>query len=498
MATALSSLTASSPPNIIQGGMGVGVSSWRLARRVAQRGEIGVVSGTAMDTVVARELQEGDPHDRRSALAAYPDTAAAEHLVDRFYRPDGLPKGEAYDLLNMHRFKPSEASQRLLAAATFTEVYLAKQGHDGFIGLNLLAKLTRYTLPCIYGALLAGVDMVSIGAGIPLEEARQIPRLAAGEEAKLRFDVDTSQAEDADASYSYTFDPGAVADPPPTLDPPAFFPIISSDVLARILDTKLPDEHVDGWVVEGYTAGGHNAPPRNKEYRADGTPIYDRRDDADLEAMQALGKPFFLAGGYGSPKGLRYAHSIGAAGIQVGSLFSLTDESGYPPATTWRLIRGLHAGEISVQTDGRVSSTGFPFKVLSVDGTLSDEERLEDRSRVCDLGYLREPYVDEEGRLMGRCPAEPVKTYVSRGGDPEDTEGRACLCNALLANIGLGQQRGNSVEPPLFTGGDALENLPLGSVDEPHYDADDVIDYLYSQRSAPQAAARAPQPRPAD
>ena len=487
-----------SSPNIIQGGMGIGVSSWQLARRVAQRGEIGVVSGTGIDSVVVRELQDGDPHGRRQVLTEHPDTEIADHLIDRFYRPEGLPEGEAYDLLNMHSFDPSIRSQRILTAATYTEVRLAKAGHDGLVGLNLLAKLKRYTLPCIYGALLAGVDIISIGAGIPLEEARQIPKLAAGEPAELSLDVDTSQAPDTDETFSYQFDPADVLSAPPDLDTPLFLPIVSSDVLARILDAKLPDENVDGWVVETPTAGGHNAPPRNKNYAEDHTPLYDERDEADLEAIRSLGKPFYLAGGYGSPRGLRFAHSVGAAGIQVGSLFSLTDESGYPPSTTRRLIRGLHAGDISVRTDGRVSSTGFPFKVLTADGTLAEEEVYEQRTRVCDLGYLREPYLDDKGRLMGRCPAEPVKTYKSRGGDPEKAEGRGCLCNALLANIGLAQQRGDHAEPPLFTGGDALEDLPLGSVDDPQYDADDVIDYLYQNAQPASENGSTVRPRPAD
>ncbi|WP_263788234.1 nitronate monooxygenase [Salinibacter grassmerensis] len=501
--TASTALAPSTAPNIIQGGMGIGVSSWRLARRVARRGEIGVISGTGIDSVVVRELQEGDPHDRRRMLAEYPDDEIAGHLIDRFYRPEGMPPGESYDLLNMQGFEPSIRAQRILAAATYTEVRLAAEGHEGTVGMNLLAKLKRYTLPCIYGALLAGVDIVSIGAGIPLEEARQIPKLAAGEPAALRLDVDTSQAPDgedtADDTYVYRFDPADVLGPaPPTLDRPLFLPIISSDALARIMDAKLPDERVDGWVVEGPVAGGHNAPPRNKNYTEDGTPLYDERDEADLEAIRSLGKPFYLAGGYGSPEGLRAAHEAGAAGIQVGSLFSLADESGYPPSTTRRLIRGLHNGEIEVSTDGRASSTGFPFKVLTADGTLADAEVRERRARICDLGYLREPYLDEEGRLMGRCPAEPVKTYTSRGGDREETEGRACLCNALMANIGLGQQRGTRAEPPLFTGGDALEDLPLGSAEDPQYDADDVLNYLYEDVRPPRVSSPLRRPQPAD
>jgi len=46
-------------PRIIQGGMGVRISSWQLAREVSREGELGVISGTAIDTVLVRELQMG-------------------------------------------------------------------------------------------------------------------------------------------------------------------------------------------------------------------------------------------------------------------------------------------------------------------------------------------------------------------------------------------------------------------------------------------------------
>jgi len=54
--------TAAEPPWLIQGGMGVGVSGWRLARAVARTGQLGVVSGTALDTLLIRVLQSGDPY----------------------------------------------------------------------------------------------------------------------------------------------------------------------------------------------------------------------------------------------------------------------------------------------------------------------------------------------------------------------------------------------------------------------------------------------------
>src|SRR4029078_11777529 len=56
-------------PRSIQGGMGVAISGWPLARVVSQAGQLGVVSGTALELVCARRLQLGDPggHVRRAA-----------------------------------------------------------------------------------------------------------------------------------------------------------------------------------------------------------------------------------------------------------------------------------------------------------------------------------------------------------------------------------------------------------------------------------------------
>ena len=71
-------------PKIIQGGMGAGVSDWKLARAVSLKGQIGVVSGTALDLILVRRLQNGDAggHMRR-ALAAFPDQAMAQRICSR-------------------------------------------------------------------------------------------------------------------------------------------------------------------------------------------------------------------------------------------------------------------------------------------------------------------------------------------------------------------------------------------------------------------------------
>jgi len=465
-------------PTIIQGGMGVSVSTWRLARSVARLGELGVVSGTGIDSVLVRELQHGDPHGRLRVLADYPDQGTVGWLRDTFYVEGGIAPGTPYKLLPLHRFRPTVRSQRVLSAAAFSEVALAKEGHDGLVGINLMAKLKRYTLPCLYGAMLAGVDAALVGAGIPIEEVEAMQRLAAGQPARLRLEVDSALAPETEGPFEYTLDPADLVDTPRAMPAPRFYPIISSDLLAGILAKKLAPGSVAGWIIEGPVAGGHNAPPRNKGVDSDQNPVYDARDTPDLARIAALGLPFYLAGGYGTPERVQEALAAGAAGVQVGSLFSLADESGYPAATKEALIGGIHRGEVAVRTDGRVSATGFPFKVVEMGGTLGMPGRAEARTRICDLGYLQQAYLDEKGRVQGRCPAEPVADYVRKGGDADDTVRRACLCNGLMANVGLGQTQAWGAEETLFTAGDDLVDLPLGSADAPRFSAEDVVRYL--------------------
>jgi len=139
------------------------------------------------------------------------------------------------------------------------------------------------------------------------------------------------------------------------------------------------------------------------------------------------------------------------------------------------------AGELDVFTDPRVSPTGYPFKVVGLEGTLAEPEVYAGRNRRCDLGYLRSPYRMENGKLGYRCPAEPIKAYVEKGGAPEDTTGRKCLCNALLADVGMAQVRPTGPEPALLTAGDDLREIGRFLAGRTSYTAADVLDYLLRQ-----------------
>ena len=134
-------------------------------------------------------------------------------------------------------------------------------------------------------------------------------------------------------------------------------------------------------------------------------------------------------------------------------------------------------GTADVFTDPVASPTGFPFKVAELAGTLSDETNYQRRRRVCDLGFLREAYRKPDGTLGYRCAAEPEKAYLAKGGKPEDLLGRKCLCNALVADIGMPQPLADgSAELPLVTLGDDFANVGrFCAAGQRDYSAADVV-----------------------
>ncbi len=462
--------------------MGVGISDWRLARAVARQGQLGVVSGTALDNVLARRLQDGDNggHIRR-ALRHFPFPAMAERILRAFYIPGGKPELASYQRLPLHTPDSPRELQELCIAANFVEVFLAREGHDNPLGINFLEKIQLPHLPSLYGAMLAGVEYVLMGAGIPLKIPGALDRLARHEPATYPLSV-SGALPGEDFSTSFTPRDFMECDLP-ALRRPKFLAIIASNTLATTMVRKA-DGRVDGFVIEGPTAGGHNAPPRGKlQLNAAGEPVYGDRDHVDLQKIRELGLPFWLAGEYGSPEKVQEALAAGAAGVQVGTAFAFCDESGLRCEYKQALIQKAVAGQSQVFTDPVASPTGFPFKIAQLEGTLSQPEIYAARPRICDVGYLREAYRMADGKVDFRCPGEPVTLYVAKGGAQENTVGRKCLCNALVANIGQPQIRnGRHLEPGLVTSGDDLQNIPqFLRHGESSYSAADVITRLLSQ-----------------
>ncbi|MEK6711788.1 MAG: nitronate monooxygenase [Nitrospinota bacterium] len=469
-------------PAIIQGGMGAGVSGWRLANAVARAGQMGVVSGTAMDLILARRLQDGDPggHMRR-ALDRFPVPEIAGRLLARYFIPGGKGPAVPYKAIPRYCAQPRKTLLELALAANFAEVWLAKEGHPGPVGINLLEKIQLPNLASLYGAMLAGVDFVLMGAGIPREIPGILDRLSRHEAASLRLSVAGALK---DESFQMRFAPRDLipGDLPP-LTRPKFLAIVSSYTLALTL-MKKSTGRVDGFVIERPTAGGHNAPPRGPlQLDENGEPLYGPKDDVDLSQIKELGLPFWVGGSCAAPETLRDMRDRGAAGVQVGTLFAFCEESNLAPDIKRAVCRMAARGEGSVFTDPVASPTRFPFKVVQLEGSMSGKEVYAARPRMCDMGYLREVYRRGDGTLGYRCPAEPVEDYVKKGGKLEETEGRKCLCNGLFANIGHPQVRKDGYrERPLVTSGDDLNRIARFLADgKPSYTAREVIRYLVGE-----------------
>ena len=446
--------STSSYPTIIQGGMGIAVSSWQLAKEVSIAGELGVISGTAIDSVVARRLQDGDlTGDIRRAMAAYPHQETITEIMDRFFIEGGREAGKPYLDVPKLSIKGNLFSNKLLAVASFVEVWLAKEGHNGLIGMNILEKIQLAIPAQLYGAMLADVDYILIGAGIPAQVPHLLNEISQGNKVAMKVDV----ADTKEKHYLH-FDPRTLGLDNFPIKRPLFLAIVTSHALVAYLN-KDEETKPDGYVIEYHVAGGHNAPPRAKNHVNDeGEAVYNELDIPNLEKIHASGSPFWVAGGYATPEKVKEAISCGAQGVQVGSLFALANESGFTKENRSSILTSLADPTMRVLTDASASPTGFPFKVIQNNQTLSNDNLYKERTRICDLGYLRTMFQREKGGIGYRCPAEPLDNYEFKNGEVEQAQGSKCLCNALMADIGLGQIRPDGrTEISLLTFGSDLD-----------------------------------------
>jgi len=475
-------------PEIIQGGMGVGISSPRLANVVSKHGQLGVVSGTAVALTMARKLMDGDQDcSIRDALSQFPFPEIAHEILLKYHQtePSDASK-DKYKGVPMPSLEQSKELTDLMVVANFVEVTLAKKGHQGSVGINLLEKLQIPTLPSLYGAMLAGVDYVLMGAGIPVRIPSVLTELSQHHDTYLPIKItDDTQTEPTMAYFSPSaFSRGLTL---PNIQRPKFLAIVSSATLAIHLNRSQLGSP-DGFVIETPIAGGHNAPPRGKLQLSEiGEPVYGDKDIIDIEAIAKIGLPFYLAGGFGTHEQLEYAQSLGAHGVQVGTAFAFCEESGMDQKLKTQIIQEIKAGKSRVKTDPLASPTGFPFKVVEAEETNGIQEVYESRKRICDIGYLREPYRKDNGKIGYRCPSEPETDYVAKGGKIEDTVGRKCLCNGLVSTLGLGQKRRQgAIERALITAGDDLKYilryLKPGAIS---YTAMDVLSILLGHRFKP-------------
>jgi NAD(P)H-dependent flavin oxidoreductase YrpB (nitropropane dioxygenase family) len=454
--------------------MGIFISTPKLANICSRNGALGTVSCTGAERVLVNLLQLGDVSGNcRRALAHFPFPEISEWILKKYFVEGGKPPEQKFKDVPLFSMRPSLDLVRLAIAASFALVFLAKEGHANPVSVNYLEKLQIGHIYHLTGAMLADVDYVTMGAGITLQIPGVLDAIASGGNPSYRVFVDGSK----DGTKTITFNPREFLGEnfPRELKRPGFLPIVSTDVLASLMVSKLSPRSIQGFVIETPIAGGHNAPPRKKGvFDEVGQPVYGPKDEVSFEKLRGLGIPFWIGGGFASPENLAKAKALGAVGIQAGSIFALSEDSGmdsYYRAETRRL--GFR-GELVVRTDATASPTGFPFKVPQLIGTLSEPALYEARTRNCSRRALQFP-AEHNGKIIFRCAAEPIVDYLRKGGKLEDTVGARCLCNGLFSAAGLGDRD----ELPIFTLGDDTAFLRyLMAEESDSYTATDAIAYL--------------------
>ena len=295
----------------------------------------------------------------------------------------------------------------------FVEVWLAKEGHDGVVGVNFLEKIQMATPSAVLGAVLADVDYVLMGAGIPREIPRLLTEFAAGR---------TGSPHDR---RRRTPPPHRSARPPrlPRRRPAraaasrTSSPSSRSTVLAGYL-YRDPEIRPDGLRRRGSRCRRpQRAAARQDECSTSrASPVYGAQDMADLAKIAALGLPFWLAGGYGTPDEVveALAPAPRACSAARCSRWRTTRGSGDLRGT---LARPARRGTLSVRNDPLASPTGLPVQGRPARRAPRRPRRATRRGeRLCDLGYLRAPYERADGSVGYRCASEPVHVYVRKGG----------------------------------------------------------------------------------
>ncbi len=422
-------------PVLFQAGMGSRVSSWVMARIVSMLGALGVVSSVGLRTVMIEEVRRGNQKVIEMAKR-FPFPGHIEELL-------AFAKGCKWHKkpVPMDQFGPKgELAKRLSTIAAFIEVSLAKEGHNGLIGINVMWKLPLTVLPVIYGAMLAGVNIIIAGAGVPMELPAIVEAIRSGQD--LAFKLGT------DAEFTLRIVPGT-SELISSRDRPKLAPILSNFVFCRKLKDGWKEKYgvePDFFILEDYKAGGHNAPPRNKEVHS----VEKDGIDSYFDEVVELGIPVVVAGAFehgGTRADLLYWQKRGAHGIQVGSRFALSSDSGMLEIYRHQILELNKAGKLEIITRMSDSPTGYPIKMAVLQGTLADPEIYRARRRACKQGYLREvhTYTDESGQEVQvlSCKAMPLDQYMALNPDKtreqceEDSDGKVCLCDGLLGAIGF-------------------------------------------------------------
>ncbi len=451
-------------PRLIQGGPDLAMATWPLARAVAQAGELGVITGAVLPAVLARRLQLGDFDGHlRSVLESFPFPGAFRRVWERYYIPGGKADDESFELVGQPNLEENPALLELTVAANFAEVFLAKRDHAGLVGIHYHDSARLALLPSLYGAVLAGVDTVLIHASAVANTIQALNRLSRGEAAALEIGLGTGDA------LTCGFDPRALGPRTPApWRPPSLIAVCQSAADAETVSR-----------LEGFAGGFLMTVAGGAEWIG----------VEELARLRALGRPFWIGGVAATAANFTRACAAGAAGLQVTTPFTFCAESALDPDLKRRVLTLVRQDPANLFTQLCSLPGGRTFRVLRLDDTAADPEVMAERARVCDVGWFREAYRRPDGSVGYRCPGEPMHHYVLKGGTAERAARQPCICNGLLAGLGLAQvQAGHELERAIIPAGEDIRELThfLNSSGE-EFTAAEVIAQITGSPPEPEA-----------
>ncbi len=429
------------------GGMGLDVSNRGFVNEIGRNGKkyntIPTLTGTGAELVLAYTLENGDPGEHfRRALTNLPKAfrRVGEKIIKTYFVKNGIGRGAPHKPIPMMDFNPSIELINLIVCGNFCLGVLGKEEHKNPVSINYLKKIDLHFPYALFGIMLAEIDEVSIGAGLATQVPGILNSYARGEAVVYHCLVEGIYGAKT-KSIPITFDPRKHFGLMPDLKRPNFLPIVSNHRVANIFLQKTTGE-IYAFVAENNLAGGHNSNPFDKKLLDEnGETMYGPKDETDYNEMRKLGVPFYLAGGFASPKKMAEAAEVGAIGVQVGTIGALANESNLRDDLKKYARHMGYLGKLIVIRDRKASPTGYGFMVAQIPDTLSDKQNLIEDERICDIGQLRVPYIRPDGKIIFNCSADNLDIFEHKGGNREMTIDKKCLCSGLCNTSDLLQNR---------------------------------------------------------
>lgn len=288
---------------VMQGGMGVNISTAEMAQAIAARGGIGHVSDAMIPDLADRLFGTGFTRMKTIACKKIEKTM-----------------GQAGFLFPVDKIR--EAAKLYLGS-----VMEGKKG-EGLIHVNVMEKLTMNsgleTLKArLLGALDAGIDGISLSAGLHTSSFALMSEHPRFRDACLGVVVSSRRA-------------------------------LNLFLRKSAKTERLPDYIV----VEGPLAGGHLG--FGMDWANFSLPDIVRDVKAYL-AENKLSIPVLAAGGvFTGTDGVRMMQEAGADGIQAATRFAVTKESGLPDDVKQQYF---NARAEDIEVNG-ISPTGYPMRML--------------------------------------------------------------------------------------------------------------------------------------